>query len=152
MINYVAGFLVDKINNIVCLIKKTKPEWQAGRYNAIGGKVEFGETPIDAMQREFYEEAGQWIKNWTHRVTLTGSMYPNDNESNWRVYFFVAFAAKNDLDKCYEFALDKEEVIDKFEINDLLDGWYGSDIIGNIRWLLPLCLDESVEIAEVWEK
>jgi|SRR5579864_4732790 len=145
MINYVAGFLVDKINESVLLIKKTKPEWQAGRYNAIGGKIEFGESPVDAMQREFHEEAGVWIKDWTHRVTLTGG--------DWRVYFFIAFAEKEVLDKCHLFAHDKDEIIDIFGISNVVDLWSFTmrGIISNIRWLLPLCLDESVEIAEVWE-
>lgn len=144
MIDYVAGFLIDKINNTVVLIKKTKPEWQRGRYNAIGGKVEFGETPVDAMQREFHEEAGRWIKDWTHRVTLTS----NDR----RVYFFIALTSQDILDKCCDFAEDKEETIYSFDISDIQCECEYGFVLNNISWLLPLCLDESVEIAKVWEK
>lgn len=40
----------------VVLIRKTKPEWQAGKLNFVGGKVEDDETPLDCMVREFREE------------------------------------------------------------------------------------------------
>ena len=40
------------------VIKKERPVWQAGLLNAIGGHVEKGEYPVEAMQREFLEETG----------------------------------------------------------------------------------------------
>lgn len=42
----------------VLLIRKAKPDWQAGLLNGIGGKVEFGEGILQATRREFYEETG----------------------------------------------------------------------------------------------
>jgi 8-oxo-dGTP diphosphatase len=42
----------------ILLIEKQKPEWQKGKYNLVGGKVEPGEDPVDAAQREFTEETG----------------------------------------------------------------------------------------------
>ena len=41
---YVAGFLFSYDLKRVALIQKTKPAWQAGRHNAVGGKIEEGET------------------------------------------------------------------------------------------------------------
>jgi 8-oxo-dGTP pyrophosphatase MutT (NUDIX family) len=55
---YVLGFYFTLDQRRVALIRKNKPEWQAGRLNGIGGKIEEGERPIDAMVREFAEEAG----------------------------------------------------------------------------------------------
>lgn len=49
------NFLPDKP---VMLIRKAKPEWQKGRLNLVGGKVEPGEEFIDAAIREFREETG----------------------------------------------------------------------------------------------
>lgn len=43
----------------VALIEKSKPQWQAGKYNGIGGKIEDTDTDARAaMVREFREETG----------------------------------------------------------------------------------------------
>jgi len=42
----------------IVLIEKNKPEWQAGKYNFPGGKIEEGESHVDAAIRELYEETG----------------------------------------------------------------------------------------------
>lgn len=57
--SYVLGFMFDhlKESKKVLLIEKLKPSWQAGLLNGVGGKVEEGESAIDAMVREFQEEA-----------------------------------------------------------------------------------------------
>ena len=65
--NYVAGFVFRKEGTEVALIKKNKPDWQRGKLNGVGGKVEpFDDSDHQAMAREFREEtgvttqAGQW--------------------------------------------------------------------------------------------
>jgi hypothetical protein len=50
---YVVGFLFDGLCQNVTLIKKTHPEWQKGKLNGVGGKIEPNETSTDAMRREF---------------------------------------------------------------------------------------------------
>lgn len=52
------GFLFSPDLAKVALIRKASPAWQAGKLNGIGGKAEPGETSLDAMSREFREEAG----------------------------------------------------------------------------------------------
>lgn len=47
----------------VALVRKNRPEWQAGFFNFIGGKVEDGELPVDCMVREFREETGVTIES-----------------------------------------------------------------------------------------
>lgn len=74
---YVVGFAFDYLRR-VWLIRKNRPEWQAGKLNGIGGKIEPNETSIEAMSREFMEEAGVLvpIKRWRlfHRETwLSGN-------------------------------------------------------------------------------
>lgn len=72
MTAYVVGFAFDHMNK-VWLIRKNKPEWQAGKLNGIGGRIEMGETSRQAMSREFHEEAGVLVpmERWTmfHRET-----------------------------------------------------------------------------------
>lgn len=47
-----------RLNSHVLLVLKNKPGWQKGRYNLVGGKIEKGETPIEAAIRELKEESG----------------------------------------------------------------------------------------------
>jgi len=42
----------------VILVEKSKPDWQRGRLNLPGGKVEPGETPLQCANRELLEETG----------------------------------------------------------------------------------------------
>jgi 8-oxo-dGTP pyrophosphatase MutT (NUDIX family) len=68
---------VATTKNHVVLIRKTKPDWQAGRYNFVGGKVEPGESYALCMVREFEEEAG--IKTSIDSWKYVGYMQrPND--------------------------------------------------------------------------
>jgi 8-oxo-dGTP diphosphatase len=47
---------IDSVKILV--VEKNKPEWQKGKYNLLGGKVEEGETPLQAAVRELKEESG----------------------------------------------------------------------------------------------
>lgn len=67
---YVLGFLFD--NNVVVLIRKNRPAWQKGLLNGVGGHIEPGETPLQAMVREFREETGATVENWRHFATMCG--------------------------------------------------------------------------------
>ena len=51
---YVAGFMFDSSYENVLLIRKTKPKWQEGLLNGVGGKIEPGEKELDAMKRESF--------------------------------------------------------------------------------------------------
>ena len=63
-----ANFAADKTEYVVCfaltpnhrvaLVEKLRPEWQLGRLNGVGGKIESFEGWMEAARREFREEAG----------------------------------------------------------------------------------------------
>ena len=76
---YVAGFLFDPDMSRVALIRKARgPAGMTGCLNAIGGKVEAGESPHDAMVREFWEETGLHHPDWQAvclNVTPTYAVY-----------------------------------------------------------------------------
>lgn len=120
---YVVGFLCS--SGSVVLIRKQRPAWQFGRLNGIGGHIELNETPLAAMQREFKEETGWEQKTWKLAVVMTGK--------TWKVYFFIAngpvhhVKTKTDEKVCLE------------SINSL-----PQDVIPNLRWLIPLCLDQNI--------
>lgn len=56
----------------VLLITKKRPAWQLNRMNGIGGSINAGEQPIDAMRREFKEETGLQVDEWEHTVHYSG--------------------------------------------------------------------------------
>jgi 8-oxo-dGTP diphosphatase len=58
MLTYALGFLFSADRRRVLLIEKQRPDWQKGRWNGLGGKVEEGESAPQAMVRELHEEAG----------------------------------------------------------------------------------------------
>ncbi len=75
--SYVAGFAFrhnrEGDHAHVLLIRKNRPEWQAGLLNGIGGHVDVDEDMcIHAMVREFREETGieTSVRDWQHFVGL----------------------------------------------------------------------------------
>lgn len=82
MQQYVLGFAFTAAG--VLLIQKQRPEWQAGRYNGIGGKVEEGEAIAQAMVREFKEEAG--VSTAPGQWECLGHLY---RPGQWFVYVYM---------------------------------------------------------------
>ncbi|MCA9391608.1 NUDIX domain-containing protein [candidate division WWE3 bacterium] len=56
-----AGVIIIKGNQT--LLTKRKGSHGEGTYGSLGGHVEFGETPTDAVRREAMEELGVTLKN-----------------------------------------------------------------------------------------
>lgn len=78
-VRYVVGFMLDHERENVVLIQKNRPSWQAGKLNGVGGKVETGESSLDAMVREFAEEAGAFTNpvSWDLMCSIS---WPDDWE------------------------------------------------------------------------
>lgn len=118
MVKYVVGFLFDS-NNQVVLIRKNRPQWQIGRLNGIGGHIEDGESPQDAMAREFEEEAGVRVDSWRQFCVVKGSEY----ELN-------CFTAKGN----YAIRAMTDEYVN----------WYpvlvsqSKQVIPNLAWMIPM--------------
>lgn len=64
--------IVESKPDNVLLILKDRPDWQAGMFNGIGGKVERGEYPRAAMMRECKEESGLYIDKWHNFARMEG--------------------------------------------------------------------------------
>jgi len=122
---YACGFLFSPDRSRILLIRKRRPDWQAGKLNGLGGKLEAGETPLDAMRREFREEAGLEIADWQPVLRLRGR--------DWTGHFFRAFG---DLEAAR--ALTDEQL----EIHPTRP--LPPDTIPNLRWMIPLLLDDEV--------
>ena len=131
MQGYVCGFLFSPDRSRVLLIRKRRPAWQAGRLNGVGGKMEPGETPAQALRREFREEAGLDVPEarWQHVVTLTGP--------DWRGYFFRTFG---DLGGA---RATTDEPLEVHPVAGL-----PRDVIPNLNWIIPLLLDDGPALGQ----
>lgn len=125
---YVLGFLFDNNMEFVALIKKIRPEWQRGLFNGIGGKIEPGETPDEAMIREFIEEAGVRYTDWTLFATLAG----NDNE------IYCYYGVSEDI---WDVETTEEERVEVVNIS-LIDNY---KILPNLKWLIPAAMMNNGE-------
>lgn len=138
MKKYVVGFMINEQRTQVALIQKTKPEWQAGLLNGIGGKVESDESISSAMTREFLEETGQL----TYRDEWTIFLKGHDHNSTYEVFFFRSVVHQRLLDSLKS---PTEEIVTIVNISDLDT----LPVIPNLKWAIRMCLDNSVAIAEV---
>ena len=134
---YCAGFMFEGAN--VGLIRKLRPEWQRGKWNGIGGKIERGESPESAMCREFYEETGQRtsITQWWPFAVLTGE--------NFVVHFFSTYGNLSLLRSTTDEEVVVLPVADVTVFNS----------IPNLTWLLPMArsvIHESVGTFYIQEK
>lgn len=133
------GFAIDFDGRNVLLVQKTHPDWQAGKFNGIGGKVENGEMVGAAMVREFKEETLSRLPGsplyvfkdpagWKHFVTLCGD--------GWQCAFFEARANLTDLQSLDGVVNDDGETMHCVEIADL----WRHPCVPNIRWLIHFAL------------
>jgi len=128
---YVVGFLFTEDRQRVALIQKNRPEWQAGRWNGIGGKRNSGEDWGECMTREFHEETGVHIpaEGWEHTVTLFNN--------HFECRFFRAFS-----DTALDVQTMEDETVAIHHMRDLICG--SIPVINNLYWLVPLQLDDGL--------
>lgn len=124
MTSYVVGFAF--FGKQVLLIEKNRPEWQKGLLNGVGGKIEDGEIPSEAMKREFEEETGAILSDsWQHAITLI------DRKTGHIVYIFRIFEES-----------DRANLINYQKTDESLSLHYWDElpdtVIYNLNWMIPL--------------
>ena len=125
---YVLALLFSEDRRRVVLMHKTRPVWQAGRVNALGGKLAPGESPADAARREVREEAGVDVAAWEEFLVWDDPVY--------RMHAVRAFDAA---------ALDARTAEDQ-EVFLADAAALPPNVIDNLRWLVPLALDREVAL------
>ena len=136
MQKYSLGFVFDLPVEKVLLIDKQRPEWQKGKLNGIGGKIEAGETDEACMVREAFEECGLQTRtaDWIRFAVL--------KHKEWQV---SVFAAVHFGDHLSLYSKTDEEVmwIDPMRIPP--------NTIANVSWLVPLAKDvlQNRDVKEV---
>lgn len=142
--NYVLGFLFsrDYDNGSVALISKTHPDWQAGKLNGIGGSINEGETPHQAMIREFHEEAGLLTCNWYNFAILSGHMNGDTTQEEFHIHCFC------NEDNLSQLVTQTDENIVIIEVAHLAQ----YEHIYNLSWLLPMAQNRlsGPELAETF--
>jgi 8-oxo-dGTP pyrophosphatase MutT (NUDIX family) len=131
MMTYTLGFLFGEKDNkkVVWLIKKTKPDWQIGLLNGIGGKLEYKEPPIVGICREFKEETGveTIVDDWYEFCEYTDA-------NSWRIHCFTSYK------ECHPKTTTDEEVA-CYEVDNLPE-----KVISGVRWLISLALNTDRNI------
>jgi 8-oxo-dGTP diphosphatase len=127
MTKYVCGFLFDRSLSLVVLIEKLRPAWQNGHWNGVGGHIEPGETPLQAMVREFNEEAGLVINDWTQFCIMSGQ--------DFEVTFYYSVI---DEDKIMNIKTMTDEKLGIWPVDRA--GMLEFPVLPNLRWLLPMAL------------
>ena len=125
---YVLALLFTADRSRVVLMHKTRPPWQAGRVNALGGKLLPGESAVDAARREVREEAGVDVATWEEFLVWDDPVY--------RMHAVRAF------DPAAERARTAEDQEVFLAAVDALP----RELIDNLRWLVPLALDRDVAV------
>jgi 8-oxo-dGTP diphosphatase len=102
--------------------------WQAGRVNALGGKLLPGETPADAARREVREEAGVDVAAWEEFLVWEDPVY--------RMHAVRAFDG----------AAARARTAEDQEVFLADAAAPPPNVIDNLRWLIPLALDRDVAV------
>jgi 8-oxo-dGTP diphosphatase len=125
---YVLALLFTPDRSRVVLMHKTRPAWQAGRVNALGGKLLVGEGVADAARREVLEEAGVDVRGWEEFLVWDDPVY--------RMHAVRAFDAEAAAARTAE---DQEVFLAPVDA-------LPSTLIDNLRWLVPLALDPDLAV------
>lgn len=130
---FVVGFAFTRDYSKVLLVKKEKPRWQRGKLNGIGGKVEIGELPENAMERECFEETGLKL-TWIHQGNMTGK------NNDGRLFNCAIFYAYDDSIHNYE-QKEQEELglYDPMIVNNP-----DFQIIDNLEFLVPFGITDQI--------
>lgn len=126
---YCLGFCFNDARDSVILMRKLRPDWQAGKLNGVGGKIEENEPADEAMMREFHEETGVMTHNrsWRQFATLLGD--------DFAVYCYeLSDSRAHDFVK----TAGDEEVI-KYHLKDSPP----HEFVSNLHWLIPMAIDEN---------
>jgi 8-oxo-dGTP diphosphatase len=132
---YVVGFAFLALGEHLVLIQKTRPAWQAGKWNGVGGKVEKNERPLAAMVREFKEETGALTakSDWDHFASVVG---PDGSIVHFYRGTFAMLQVQTKTD----------EIVSIAHVNEWLRR---SDLVDNLHYLIPMAMDSTLQAASL---
>lgn len=137
----VLGFAFDRANDQVLLIRKNRPDWQAGKLNGIGGHMEGGDggSTRAAMRREFAEETGvdTLLDDWRHCGILQRFSHAPGDKEEWTVTVYCINLSPDRIDAVRKTTDENPEWVGI----GVLEALAGMDVcIENIPVLVSLCM------------
>ena len=121
---YCVGLMFSPGMGRVVLIRKNRPEWQVGKLNGVGGRLEGGESPLKGMVREFKEETGVRQENWNFFALLK---FPNA--------LMWCFWATGEA--YYQAYTQTDEKIETFDVKEVM---VCDEVVSNLPWLIQMAL------------
>ena len=130
-LEYVLALLFTPDAREVVLVRKIRPAWQAGRINALGGKLHEGEHVLEAARREVREEAGVDVTGWQEFLVW--------HDAEYRLRAVRAF---DEAARAARTAEDQEVILVPVDA-------LPANVIDNLRWMIPLAVDRDVAVPIV---
>lgn len=129
MSTYVLGFAFHEETQSVALVHKLHgPAPVINKWNGIGGHVEEGEPALMAMRREFEEETGVMLMDWTRFCALRVKAY-------------------DALIYCYRIYLSGKRPQLQQKTDERVDWHFWNlevlPVVPNLRWLIPMARDKD---------
>jgi len=132
---YSIGFVFnDKMTQVLLIKKEHGPKCVVGRWNGIGGHIEYDETPKECQVREFEEETGVHVpeKEWHQFTKLQGDDFIV--HCFWSRSSFAVLNARTVTD-------EKVEIINtKATGNQHI---YNMPLAPNLTWMIPFLMDRT---------
>lgn len=127
MDTYTLGFIFNQDTSEVLLMHKNRPEFQIGKLNGVGGRIESNENSADCIVREVLEETSKQTQreSWAYFGLIRGA--------NWQVDLYTMLHFGNTDD----FSTTTDEKIEWFKINDLPD-----NILEKLNWMIPMAMEK----------
>lgn len=135
MTEFVVGFLFSE-DHVLLIRKRPGPLYVSGKLNGVGGKIEPGEAPAQAMRREALEEANiglpdglSWEQFHTETHPVKGSV----------IHFFCV-----ELPDGYFLPITQktDEPLEWAKVlmpeGRLIPGSYVGEIVPNLHYLIPM--------------
>ncbi len=136
------GFLFSQDEKRIALIRKTRPTWQAGRLNAIGGHAEEGETFNQAMLREATEELGDHGPHltWRRFATVESHRFEDTAKLLDERWVMACYRCQDDL-AIYHLPShnDVDEAFELHDVHFLYDvDFTAGETVNNLHWLVQM--------------
>ncbi|MFS0781960.1 NUDIX hydrolase [Bacillus sp. 1P06AnD] len=134
MLPYTICFISCK-DNMLLLNREKAPNM--GLWNGVGGKIEKGETPLQCIMREIYEETGHAIEH----VSSRGEVVWHNEQGTSGMYLFFC-----ELDESSVFADARStpEGILSWKRTPWILDQKNQGVVDNIPYFLPIAMEGSV--------